>query len=515
MLRRLAARLKNEDGSIVSSIIFTMFTALVMATMVGAVVSTMNLTRLIQDQGSTDSEALVLQERLLASGAPGAEQCFSGTCLNGERSADGLSVTVRDGDGYEHSRTLKKISGTMIGGFDAAGNPVWVSGDDSSMRTFSSLAVFPDHSCALEPSGTAWCWGEGDRGQLGTGTAESSPGPAAVGDGRYTALAGDAGATCALDTSGAVWCWGSGTNGRLGNGSTADSYSPVRAGSGTYTSLAASSTTTCAVAGTDLSCWGLNTGGPASAVPVPVPGKWTSLTMDDRRTCALDTDGRAYCWSADADEGPEPAQVGSGTFTRLYLGGDTGCGLASSGDAWCWGPGTDGQLGDGTSTSSPSPVKVTGGHRFDSLAVSGTSVCGLSAGSIWCWGEGTSGQLGDGQRKSSPVPVKAVLTNPAASITAGDGSFCARTSDGISCWGSNTHRQSAPASTSDTPSPAAIPGSAAGAAVHTAGSSACTLDARRTVSCWGQTSGSPSAPAGMGSTAYTPESFTGYVRSPQ
>ena len=514
MLRRFTARLKNEDGSIVSSIVFTMFTALVMAAMVGAIVSTMNLTRLVQGQGSADSEALVLQERLLASGAPGADQCFSGTCLTGERSADGLTVTVR-GDKYEQSRTLKQISGTMIGGFDANGNPVWVNGADSALRTFASLAVFPDHACALGDSGAAWCWGAGDRGQLGNGENGSSTQPVPAGDGRYTALAGAAGGTCALDTGGAAWCWGAGSHGRLGNGSTVDSPSPVRAGTGTYTSLAASATTTCAISGTSLSCWGLNTGSEQSATPVTVPGNWSALAMDDALTCALDTDGRAYCWGADANGGPEPSQIGSGTFTKVYLEGANGCGLSSSGEAWCWGEGAAGQLGDGTSTSSPSPVKVSGNHKFDSLAMAGTSVCGLTAGEVWCWGEGTSGQLGDGQRKSSPVPVKAILAAPGATVTAGKGWFCARLTDGISCWGSNTLRQSSPAADSDVLTPATVPPSSVGSTVQTAGSSACLLDARHTVHCWGQAAGSPATPAAMGSTEYIPESYTGYVRSPQ
>ena len=514
MLSRLTARMKSEDGSIVSSIVYTMFTALVMAAMVGAVISTMNLTRLVQDLGSADSEALVLQERLLASGAAGYEQCFSGTCLNGERSTDGLTVTVRGDNGYQHSRTLKEVSGTMIGGFDADGNPVWVSGADSSLRTFSSVAVFPDHSCALEASGAAWCWGTGEAGQLGNGTPATSLQPVRAGDGRYTVLAGATGATCALDSAGAAWCWGSGAHGRLGNGSTADSPAPVRAGTGTYTSLAASETTTCAIAGTDLSCWGLNTGGTASAEPEPVPGQWASVTMNSDRTCALDTAGRAYCWGTGAD-GPEPSQIGSGTFTRLHLGDRNGCAVTSSGDAWCWGEGTSGQLGDGSSTSSPSPVKVSGGHRFDSLTVSGTSVCGLAAGDVWCWGEGTSGQLGDGQRKSSAVPVKAALP-AAASLTGGSaGWFCARTAAGASCWGSNGARQSSPAGAGDTLSPAPVPGAGTGTSVQTAGNSACMLDARHTVHCWGSGAGSPTEPKPMGATEYSPQSYTGYVRSPQ
>lgn len=527
MLSRLRARLRGNEGSIVSTIVFTMFTAVVLAAVASTVISTMNLTRVVHEQASESGEGAVLQQRMMSSGAETAEQCFSGTCLSAARTetGDAVTITVRGASGSERSRTLKTVSGTMITGYDTAGNPVWGNGEDTTLRTFSALAVFPDHACSLDAEGTAWCWGEGARGQLGTPEAPAQQMEAAPVTGHaFTALAGSAGGTCALDADGAAWCWGSGENGRLGNGGTSDARAPVRAGAGTYTSLAASSNTTCALDGTKLSCWGLNSGADAPAqTPVPVEGTWSAVVMDDTRTCALDTGGKAWCWSAQslaaigsATGSTAPAEVtGSRTYSKLFMGGGTACGITGSGEAWCWGPNQAGQLGDGTKDASVIPVKVAGGLRFDALALSDASTCALSSGAVWCWGEGTSGQLGDGKRTSSLTPVKASLSSAAASVSAGEsGWFCARLAASVQCWGANSHRQSAPTASGDGLSPSPVEGLQATTAVGTAGNSACTLDARKTIHCWGESAGAPLALVSQGRKEITPGSFTGYVRSP-
>lgn len=531
-MRRLFTAPKGDRGSIGSAVVFSLFAAMVLVTVASTVISTMNLTRGIADRGSAGAEAIILQENLIRSGTTDGEHCFARTCVDGTFStADGrASVSVTGPEGFSRTRTFSEVTGVMISGFDAAGNPVWSSAADTSLRAFASVAVSAGHACALESSGAAWCWGENSRGQLGTGTGtESSADPVQVaGSHRFTTLALSVAGTCALDESGAAWCWGAGDHGRNGHGSTSDAATPVRAGTGTYTSLTVSETTSCALSGTTLDCWGLNagTGAPdGSRTPVEVDGAYSTVVMDAQRACALDTGGKAWCWSASpgtvigtggAGSSADPAAVnGSRTYTKLAAGGGVFCGITGAGDAWCFGPNHAGQLGDGTTTDADIPVKVSGGLRFESLALSAGTSCGLSSGTVWCWGEGSDGQLGDGGTAPADEPVRAAVSGSASSVTAGgSGWFCARAAASVQCWGTNSSGQASPGTSSSTGTPVPVP-SVDAAQVMTSGSSACALETSGTVKCWGQLAGSPSAPAGVGRTEVAPGTFTGYVRSHQ
>jgi alpha-tubulin suppressor-like RCC1 family protein len=80
--------------------------------------------------------------------------------------------------------------------------------------------------CALRSDGRAYCWGRGTEGQLGTGASASSGVPLPVaGDRVFASLAPGAGDhSCAVTPGGSGFCWGSGP---LGDGTTASNV-PVR-----------------------------------------------------------------------------------------------------------------------------------------------------------------------------------------------------------------------------------------------------------------------------------------------
>ena len=85
------------------------------------------------------------------------------------------------------------------------------------------------------------------------------------------------------------------------------------------------------------------------------------------------------------------------TFNSIVAGNDFTCALTTAGAAYCWGLGPLGQLGDGTSTNSTTPVPVAGGLTFRSLAAGGQAVCGLTTeGKAYCWGNNFYGTVGDG-----------------------------------------------------------------------------------------------------------------------
>ena len=95
------------------------------------------------------------------------------------------------------------------------------------------------------------------------------------------------------------------------------------------------------------------------------------------------------------------------------------------------------------------------------IASSGTHNCALtSVGGVKCWGLNDHGQLGDGTKTTSATPVDVVgLNGPAAAIATGPFHTCAvLRSGGIDCWGSNGTGQLGDGTTIDRLRPAAVVG---------------------------------------------------------
>jgi alpha-tubulin suppressor-like RCC1 family protein len=91
------------------------------------------------------------------------------------------------------------------------------------------VATGGNDSCALVgTSGTVYCWGANDTGQLGSGAGADSPvpltvslpGQASSGSGAVTTkqIALGDGHACALTLDSHVWCWGDNTRAQLGQG---------------------------------------------------------------------------------------------------------------------------------------------------------------------------------------------------------------------------------------------------------------------------------------------------------
>ncbi len=86
----------------------------------------------------------------------------------------------------------------------------------------SGVSTGQFHACALDPAGAAYCWGNGNYGQLGNGLSARGAGisssmPAAVVGGlTFKAIAAGQRHTCAIGTDNRIYCWGSNYHGELG-----------------------------------------------------------------------------------------------------------------------------------------------------------------------------------------------------------------------------------------------------------------------------------------------------------
>ncbi len=177
------------------------------------------------------------------------------------------------------------------------------------------------------------------------------------------------------------------------------------------------------------------------------------LAAGTYHTCALTINGVTYCWGegrsgqlgdgSTASSSTPVAVSGSLIFGVLAAGGRStqvsahSCGLTSDGAAYCWGG--DGNLGAGPTTASSTPVAVTGGLSFSVLVSYGLQTCGLtSAGAAYCWGDPEN----DGGFASTPYAVWGTGNLRFTALAVGGAHGCGLATGGAAyCWGYNESGQ--------------------------------------------------------------------------
>jgi alpha-tubulin suppressor-like RCC1 family protein len=293
---------------------------------------------------------------------------------------------------------------------------------------FVTITAGGGHLCGLTADDVAYCWGFNAVGSVGMGatTPAAVTTPTAVSGGlRFRSISLSKGwqGSCGIATDGRMYCWGSNLWWWFGDDAPivrdsvprlsghAVRFAALRLGGGHGCGLEASG---------KAWCWGIQVpsipGYPGQRFPVEVDSVplFDAIASGASHTCGLTAGGAAYCWGSfpldDARGEPHWVRQVSTTlrFERIVSGFRFSCGLTRSGDAWCWGDNTEGQLGDGTTTARPSPVKVLSPKKLIEIAAGNEHACAIATdGAAYCWGFNGAGQLGDGTktRRFVPTPV--------------------------------------------------------------------------------------------------------------
>lgn len=342
------------------------------------------------------------------------------------------------------------------------------------------------HSCANDGT-ILYCWGQNADGEIGDGTnlgaksrrpVMNAQDPLAVGLGQFI--------SCVCDRAGQAWCWGRNAEAELGLGSAtmANVRAPTQVpGVTDCLQIAGGAQHTCVVRSDHtVSCWGANGSGqagqPNSTAVVTSPAAVAGLTDvaevqgGEAYSCVRGNDMTVQCWGDNSD-----GQLGDGTTTsrstparvtslgadivELAVGRFFACARHASGQVSCWGGGGAGVLANGGTSMANSSVAVdiTAVADATQLAAGLQHVCALrQSGIVSCWGQNPYGQLGDGTTTSSSAPVDVVDITQVTSITAGSVHTCARYAQGLACWGENNVYQVGDGTTTDRWRPASVAG---------------------------------------------------------
>lgn len=278
----------------------------------------------------------------------------------------------------------------------------------------TAIATRGFFSLALKSDGTVWIWGPG--GGLGSTLPVIRTTPVQLtGITNVTKLAAGGGHALMLKSDKTVWAVGGNSRGQLGDGSTTDRPFPVPVnGLSSVAAIAAGGDEFSVAVKEDgtVWAWGINFngqlgpgGGPmnfdAHATPLQVTGLPTGMTNI--------ATGEAFCLA-----------------------------LAVDGTVWSWGNNSNFQLGQGTSVGqNPTPKQIPNFNGIVALAGGvNHSVALKTDGSVWTWGGNSEGQLGEGSTTSQrlvPARVSGLETVSSPSFNPPGGGFTSAIDVTITC----------------------------------------------------------------------------------
>jgi alpha-tubulin suppressor-like RCC1 family protein len=410
-----------------------------------------------------------------------------------------LTTVARISAGASHVLAVRTDGTAWAWGANASGQlglsdtvqrntPTQITGISGVSTLPGAVAAGSDHSLAVRADGTVAAWGSNGSGQLGLGdtTQRTSPTTIAALTGVAAVSAGTAD-SFALRTNGTASGWGANTNGQVGDNTTTQRTTPVAVASLTgAVGITAGSLHTVAVRPDGaVWSWGANgsgqlgngtvTGaGPAGLTRINLSRTRSNVSTGLSHALVADPSGRVLAWGANGS-----GQLGNGTTSATstpvqvwgvsnalptpggVAAGDThSLAVVADGVVLAWGGNGSGQLGNNSTIASSAPLVVPGLSGVVAVAAGGAYSMALkSDGTVWTWGLNSNGQLGLGNTTNRLVPTQVTALSSVVSIGAGATFAFAVRSDGtVRSWGLNSSGQLGDGTTTQRTAPVTVTG---------------------------------------------------------
>lgn len=296
----------------------------------------------------------------------------------------------------KYNTFIIKTNGTLWGtgynlsgelGVDSFESATFVLTQIGTANNWKDIAPNSDFTTALKTDNTIWAWGQNTSYQMGDGSCCSnrlSPGQIGTATDWKIIAASGVNSAFAIKNNGTLWGWGSNIAGLLGSNLVSGYPFPTQHNPDT---------------------------------------NWASITLGTAHMLALKTNGTLWAWGAGGQGQTgdglapavlryEPLQIGTSTWKMVAAGANSSFGIKTDGTLWAWGQNDKGQLGIGAITADQfTPVQIGTANNWDKIAAGFEHAIALKIdGSLWAWGNNEYGQLGNGTTTSSYSPILIPIT---------------------------------------------------------------------------------------------------------
>ena len=307
----------------------------------------------------------------------------------------------------------------------------------------TEISAGMNFTVAIDKKGKLWAWGNNEYGQLGTEEEGNKAVPTEVKvineDGsevtKFTKISTGDTHTMAIDGKGNLWTWGNNDKGQLGYATTdATSSNPQRV-----------------IITKEITTEYYDESSNLVQEQEIVERKFIQVSAGGSHSMAIDEDGNLWVWgdntygqigNGSTTSSTTPVQItlsAEETFRQVSAGQYHSMAIDVNGNLYAWGYNRYGQVGNATTTNKNVPVQIKKGLTFRKISAGESHSLAIDmSGNLWAWGLNNYGQVGNKSttNRTSPVQIKKGLFF--TEISAGASHSMAVDDEGqLWAWGNN------------------------------------------------------------------------------